>query len=99
MESRPANPPPLPGSQVIPRRRETMIALRACHQAVRIAGEVLYGEKLDAPPPAIPPIPTIPMPEGRYFRASRRLPLWVRIALGVLFAILLIEFLFLTFHA
>jgi hypothetical protein len=54
----------------------------------------VYGQKLDVPPPSVPPIPEIPILEGRYISTKWRQPLpkWARVILMIIFVVLLVAF-------
>ena len=62
-------------------RRETIIALRARHQAFRIASDILYPH-VELPPPLQPAIPPIPGPLF-VLRRARRKPTATQIMLAV----------------
>jgi hypothetical protein len=57
-------------------RRETIIALRARHQAYRVASDILYPQ-VEAP---APPEPVIPLTLDSSVQYVPRAPLWERIA-------------------
>src|SRR5689334_20960855 len=86
--------PPLSSAATGSRRRETMIALRACHEAFRIATDILYARPLDVPPPTAPAIPEIPTLAGPQINTRYRQPLprCARVMLAITFVVLLVLF-------